>query len=134
LARKLTTEERKAKQTKKLFDGEVIATKVEVFRITKLTDGRHLYKIDTNAKQLHLTGACITTDTGVNIVIAEGGPKGIRKFNHLLLSRIDWNPTQGVRTACLCCFLAWPIAACGHLHCLCMCTIRSHRLALAWNC
>lgn len=30
-------------------------------------------------------------DGDCNLVIIEGGPKGIRKFNHLMLARIPWS-------------------------------------------
>jgi len=34
---------------------------------------------------------CILMSPLMNIVIVEGGPKGMRKFKKLMLRRIDWN-------------------------------------------
>jgi U4/U6 small nuclear ribonucleoprotein PRP3 len=50
---------------------------------------QHLFKINTNAQQYKLTGAGIIS-TLLNLVIVEGGPKGIKHFKNLLLSRIKW--------------------------------------------
>jgi U4/U6 small nuclear ribonucleoprotein PRP3 len=69
---------------------------VQVFRINELQDGRHLYKIDVNAVENHLTGVCVTTTVGCNVVVVEGDSKGIRRFNRLMLHRIDWNPLLNV--------------------------------------
>lgn len=47
------------------------------------------FKVDRNAKQLNLSGTAILFPT-FNMVIVEGGPKGIRFFKNLMLNRIDW--------------------------------------------
>merc|ERR1712137_878485 len=59
-ARKLPVEERKAKKRQKwMAEGEP-TTQVLVFKIKDLANKRHLFKIDMNAQQFHLTGCCIT--------------------------------------------------------------------------
>jgi U4/U6 small nuclear ribonucleoprotein PRP3 len=65
---------------------------VQVYRINDLQDSRHLYKIDINAVENHLTGVCVTTTASCSVVVVEGDSKGIRRFNRLMLHRIDWNP------------------------------------------
>jgi U4/U6 small nuclear ribonucleoprotein PRP3 len=65
---------------------------VQVFRVLRLDDGRNQYKVEINATENRLTGVCIVNANGINLVVAEGDPKGIRRFNRLMLHRIDWNP------------------------------------------
>lgn len=99
LARKLTTEERKAKKLRRMFDDTTPDTHVQVFRVNQLNEGKNLYKVDVNAVENHLTGVCVTTETGCNVVVVEGDPKGIRRFNRLMLHRIDWNPMANMDAA-----------------------------------
>ena len=72
---------------------------LQVFRVNNLQDGRHVYKIDINAVENRLTGVCATTKTGINVVVVEGDSKGMRRFNRLMMHRIDWNPMVNVETA-----------------------------------
>lgn len=99
LARKLTTAERKAKKLRKMFDDEAPEIIVHVFRIRRLDDGRAIYKVDVNAIENRLSGACVCVDGGVAVVIVEGERKGVRRFNRLMLHRIDWNPMATVEGA-----------------------------------
>ena len=69
-----------------------------MYRVNDLSDKRHLYKIDINAVENHLTGVCVTTP-GVNVVVVEGDRKGMRRFNRLMLHRIDWNPLANANGA-----------------------------------
>jgi len=93
-ARKLPVEERKAKKKQKwLAEGEP-TTQVLVFKIKDLANKRHLYKIDMNAQQFHLTGCCITCPGVANIVIVEGGPRAIKRYKKLMLRRIKWTEDQ----------------------------------------
>ena len=69
---------------------------VQVFRVMRLDDGRNQYKVEINATENHLTGVCIVNESGINLVVVEGDPKGIRRFNRLMLHRIDWNPLLNV--------------------------------------
>ena len=46
-----------------------------------------------NAQQFHLTG-CVMLYQDVNLVVVEGGPKGLKKFKRLMMHRIKWNPKK----------------------------------------
>lgn len=37
-----------------------------------------------------MTG-CVVVYRGCNLVVVEGGPKGIRKYVHLMQNRIKWD-------------------------------------------
>merc|ERR1719356_1971284 len=89
-ARRLPPEERKAKKRQKwLAEGEP-TTQVLVFKIKDLANKRHLFKIDMNAQQFHLSGCCITCPGVANIVIVEGGPRAIKRYKKLMVRRIKW--------------------------------------------
>lgn len=88
--RQLTKEEKQAKiqlqHERDLSRGKFMV----VFRIESLNNGKHLYKINMNAKQLELNGICLHNPK-FNLVIIEGGSKGIKFYKKLLLKRINWN-------------------------------------------
>merc|ERR1719356_2232152 len=93
-ARKLPAEERKAKKKQKwMAEGEP-TTQVLVFKIKDLANKRHLFKIDMNAQQFHLTGCCVACPGVANIVIAEGGPRAIKRYKKLMVRRIKWTEDQ----------------------------------------
>jgi len=93
-ARKLPVEERKAKKRQKwLAEGEP-TTQVLVFKIKDLANKRHLFKIDMNAQQFHLSGCCITCPGVANIVIVEGGPRAVKRYKKLMMRRIKWTEDQ----------------------------------------
>ncbi len=48
------------------------------------------FKVETNAKQLFMTG-CIILYEDVNVVVVEGGPKQLKKYKQLMLNRIKWD-------------------------------------------
>ena len=48
------------------------------------------FKVNKNAQQYNLSGTGIMYPT-FNLVIVEGGPKGIKQYKNLLLKRMDWN-------------------------------------------
>jgi len=62
---------------------------VALFKIDTLTDPKHRFKVDSNARQLSLSGCALLFDD-LNMVVVEGGAKAIRKFKKLMLNRIDW--------------------------------------------
>lgn len=90
-ARKLTKEQRKEKKRTKLAKDAALGLQVALFRLTSLADPKHRFKVDSNARQLILSGCAIIFGGGMDLVIVEGGAKSIRKFKKLMLSRIDWN-------------------------------------------
>lgn len=88
-ARKLTKEEQHEKahlQREKDLEKGFFTT---VFKIDKLANPQHLYKIDVNAKQLELLGICLVNPR-FNLVVVEGGEKSMKFYRKLLSKRIDW--------------------------------------------
>mmetsp|Transcript_17901 Transcript_17901/g.41742 ORF Transcript_17901/g.41742 Transcript_17901/m.41742 type:complete len:590 (+) Transcript_17901:148-1917(+) len=89
-ARKLPAEERKQKRILKWKAENDPSTKVLVFRVKDLANKRHLFKIDMNAQQFHLTGVCITCPGVANIVVIEGGARAVKRYRKLMMRRIKW--------------------------------------------
>ncbi|CAM9669403.1 unnamed protein product, partial [Ectocarpus fasciculatus] len=92
LARKLTPAERKEKKRKKLVEDTSRQVHVAVFRVKDFSYGKLRFKVDVNAQQLNLTGTvllCPAAET--NLIVFEGGPKGIKKIIKLMLKRINWD-------------------------------------------
>jgi U4/U6 small nuclear ribonucleoprotein PRP3 len=54
-----------------------------------MTNPKHRVKVRMNADQLGLTGVTIFNPKFA-LVFVEGGFKGIKKFKHLMLDRMDW--------------------------------------------
>ncbi|KAK6503638.1 hypothetical protein TWF481_008644 [Arthrobotrys musiformis] len=61
-----------------------------VFRVERLTNPSHQFKIWKNAEQLALTGICINNPK-FNLVVVEGGEWAINKYKKLMLQRIKWD-------------------------------------------
>mmetsp|Transcript_111362 Transcript_111362/g.315250 ORF Transcript_111362/g.315250 Transcript_111362/m.315250 type:complete len:590 (+) Transcript_111362:104-1873(+) len=93
-ARKLPAEERKAKKQQKWMAETEPTTQVLVFKIKDLANKRHLFKIDMNAQQFHLTGCCVACPGVANIVIVEGGPRAAKRYKKLMTRRIKWPEDQ----------------------------------------
>lgn len=66
---------------------------VTVYRVHDLSSPAIKFKVDMNAQQLHLTGRLLLF-RDINIVIVEGGPKGLKKFRKLMMRRIKWDPEK----------------------------------------
>merc|ERR1712020_62806 len=62
---------------------------VAVYRIKNLANPARKFKVETNAKQLYMTG-CVVLYEDVNVVVVEGGPKQQKKYKQLMLNRIKW--------------------------------------------
>lgn len=54
-----------------------------LFRIKDLSNPSKKYKIETNSKQLFMTG-CVIMCKDCNVVIVEGGPKQQKKYKRLI--------------------------------------------------
>lgn len=93
-SRKLPAEERKQKKKQRWMAENEPTTQVLVFKIKDLENKRHLFKIDMNAQQFHLTGCCITCKGVANIVIVEGGPRAVKRYRKLMMRRIKWTEDQ----------------------------------------
>ncbi|PNT65801.1 hypothetical protein BRADI_3g02870v3 [Brachypodium distachyon] len=95
IARKLTPSERREKKERKLFDDPNASdTIVCVYRIRDLSHPQTRFKVDVNAQENRLTGAAVITD-GISVVVVEGGKKSIKRYNKLMLNRIDWAAAVG---------------------------------------
>lgn len=100
-ARKLTPQEKKEKLRRKMAEDTSSGVIVAVFYVASLQSSQHRFKIDVNAQQLGLTGGvliCSAPDLPCAIVVAEGGPRAVKRFSALMNRRIDWadfNEEQG---------------------------------------
>ena len=90
-ARQLTKEQKRDKKARKTKEDTTLGVHVAVYRIRDLTDmASKKFKIETNAKQLFMTG-CVVLYPDCCVVVVEGGPKQQRKFKRLMLNRIKWD-------------------------------------------
>ncbi|XP_053203205.1 U4/U6 small nuclear ribonucleoprotein Prp3-like [Panonychus citri] len=112
-SRKLTADQKKQKKIKKVKEDTSLGVHVTVYRILNFSDPKRKFKVETNAKQLQMTGIVVTFKN-VNVVIVEGGPKQQIKFEKLMMRRIDWNEDTGFKDKYVTgekvenkCFLVW---------------------------
>lgn len=88
--RKLTTEQRREKKVKKLKEDTTLGVQVSVYRIKDLHElASKKFKVETNAKQLFMTGT-VMLYPDCCVVVVEGGPKQQKKYKRLMLNRIKW--------------------------------------------
>ncbi|SPQ94618.1 unnamed protein product (mitochondrion) [Plasmodiophora brassicae] len=92
-SRRLTPQQRAEKKRKKLEEDTSREVVVAVFRVDRLDMPQNRFKMSVNAEELKLTG-CMICFEGCNVVVVEGGPRGIRKYTRLMLHRIKWVPEQ----------------------------------------
>eukprot|EP01040_Poterioochromonas_malhamensis_P008368 gene8368-9054_t len=89
---KLTPQQKRSKKMKKLQEDLSKGVTVAIFRITDFSCLKYRFKVDITAQQYFLSGlVLLCPDEKLNLVVVEGGPKGIRKFVKLLTQRIQWN-------------------------------------------
>lgn len=89
--RKLTVEERREKKVKKIKEDTSLGVLVSIYRIRELHElAAKKFKIETNAKQLFMTG-CVMLYPDCCVVVVEGGPKQQKKYKRLMLHRIKWD-------------------------------------------
>ncbi|ANB15967.1 Prp3p [Sugiyamaella lignohabitans] len=88
-SRKLTSEQQYEKWIAKSEREKSKGIYCAAFRIDKLSDGRHKFLVNYNAKHLLLNGMTIFNPKFC-LVIVEGGFLNIKKFSKLLLGRIKW--------------------------------------------
>ncbi|CAD6251204.1 unnamed protein product [Miscanthus lutarioriparius] len=96
IARKLTPSERREKKERKLYDDptNTVETIICVYKIRDLSHPQTRFKVDVNAQENRLTGAAVITDS-ISVVVVEGGKKSIKRYNKLMLNRIDWATAVG---------------------------------------
>lgn len=88
--RKLTQEQRHekiAQQQEKDLEKGYFTT---VYKIDNLGP-KEIYKLDINAKQLGLFGVCLLNPR-LNLVVVEGGAKGIKFYKRLVMARLARDP------------------------------------------
>lgn len=89
-ARKLTDDQRRDKKVRKMKEDTSLGVNVTVYRIRDLHDQQSKkFKVETNAKQLFMTGVCILF-RDCCVVVVEGGPKQQKKYKRVMLHRIKW--------------------------------------------
>lgn len=88
-ARKLTDDQRREKKIKKLKEDTSMGVHISVYRIKDLSNQSKKFKIETNAKQLFMTGIVIIF-RDCCVVVVEGGPKQQKKYRRLMMHRIKW--------------------------------------------
>ena len=98
--RKLSPQERRdkniAKWTRPLEKAQVL--KMSAYLIFRKISNKVRFKISKNAEQLHLGGLFLNSKLRKNdsneyypsLVVAEGSGKAVKRFDRLLLHRIDW--------------------------------------------
>ena len=104
-ARKLTPAQKKTKTLRKLREDLSCGVHVTVYRVHNLSSPAIKFKVDMNAQQLHLSGRLLLF-RDINVVVVEGGPKGLKKFKKLMMHRIKWNPEKKGDGVCVCCVCA----------------------------
>uniref|UniRef100_A0A1A9WSR4 Uncharacterized protein n=1 Tax=Glossina brevipalpis TaxID=37001 RepID=A0A1A9WSR4_9MUSC len=89
-ARKLTAEQKSEKKIRKIKEDTSCGVHVSVYRIKDLQDNASKkFKVETNAKQLHMTGTVVLF-RDCCVVVVEGGPKQQKKYRRLMQHRIKW--------------------------------------------
>lgn len=117
LARMLTPAERREKKMKKLLDFvpgsdvEQREIKVAVYKIKDLSRPQHRFKVQANARENHMSGIAIIVPGSFSVVVVEGGPKTLRRYEKLMLHRIKWNleedDEESVDQGANSCHLVW---------------------------
>ncbi|XP_045540840.1 U4/U6 small nuclear ribonucleoprotein Prp3 [Papilio machaon] len=89
-ARALTKEQKREKIDRKIREDTSMGVHVAVYRVKDLFEcASAKFKVEVNAKQLHMTG-CVLLHRGCCLVVVEGGPKQHDKYKRLMLHRIKW--------------------------------------------
>ncbi|KAF4756695.1 U4/U6-U5 snRNP complex subunit prp3 [Perkinsus olseni] len=95
--RKLPPEEKKLKKAGKWINAPETETQVHVsvYKVKDLSSKRHQFKVSKNAEQLHLSGMGIIAGPEVgNVIVVEGSRKAVRRYDKLMLRRINWNEAR----------------------------------------
>lgn len=113
-ARKLTHEQKREKKIKKLKEDTTNNVHVSVYRIKDMSNPAKKFKVETNAKQLFMTGIVVLF-RDCCVVVVEGGPKVQKKYRRLMMSRIKWEEdlvkgdpnAEADKEVFNCCKLVW---------------------------
>jgi len=90
--RKLTKEQKALKLKNKLEEDTSTCLSVALFLVKDMSHRYHRTKVDLNAQQLNITGGVLECEHNpkLSLVIAEGGPKAIKKYIRLMMVRMKW--------------------------------------------
>ena len=89
--RKLSKEQRKEKRARKLAEDTTQGVSVALFLVKDMSHRYHRTKVDLNAQQNGITGGVLEVDQPkLALVIAEGGPKAIKRYTRLMTVRMKW--------------------------------------------
>ncbi|CAD2103702.1 U4/U6 small nuclear ribonucleoprotein PRP3, putative [Plasmodium vinckei lentum] len=91
--RKLKPEEKSKKKINKWKSNPDEENEVLVIYITKVNNKKHIFKININAQQLHLTGVFVMTVL-YNFIIVEGKHISIERYKRLIFRRIKWDDDE----------------------------------------
>lgn len=87
---KLTTQQRREKNIKKLKDNASNGTHVSVYIVRNLHKSHgNKFKIEINAMQLYMSGV-VAMFHDFSVVVVEGGPKQQKRYRRLMMHRIKW--------------------------------------------
>ncbi|CAH1421652.1 unnamed protein product [Lactuca virosa] len=91
IARKLTPTERREKKKPKFFDdnNNTLETIVSIYKVNDLSHLQTRFKVDVNAQKNRLSG-CAVISEGISVVVVEGGGKSVKRYQKLMLKRINW--------------------------------------------
>mmetsp|Transcript_15451 Transcript_15451/g.35860 ORF Transcript_15451/g.35860 Transcript_15451/m.35860 type:complete len:618 (+) Transcript_15451:45-1898(+) len=112
---RLTKEQRREKKLLKAAADVAAGVHVVVYKVSSVASRQQLHKVELNATQLHLTGACLLVESPTlaggwavgssggasalggaagevgSVVVVEGGAKAQRAYGKLMLRRIKWD-------------------------------------------
>ncbi|KAL6776099.1 PRP3 [Auxenochlorella protothecoides x Auxenochlorella symbiontica] len=96
LARKLTPAEAREKKLRKLLgDPEADpTTSVSLYKVGSLARPQLKFKVSLNAQENHMTGVGLAVEGEFTLVVVEGPPKAQRRYEKLMLRRIQWNAEE----------------------------------------
>lgn len=87
--RKLTPEQRKAKEIEKRKEDTSASSSVAVFRILSLENSKNRFKIDREVQKNFLSGVAVYS-TDFVVLAVEGGPKAIARFTKKMIQKVPW--------------------------------------------
>lgn len=89
-ARKLTVDQKRDKKMRKIREDTSMGIYVSVYRIKDLhNNASKKFKVETNAKQLLMTGIVVLF-RDCCVVVVEGGAKQQKKYRRLMTQRVRW--------------------------------------------
>jgi hypothetical protein len=90
--RQLTPAQKSEKRARKLYEDTSESVHVALFLVKDMSHRYHRTKVDLNAQQNSITGGVLEcqSPSSLALVIAEGGPKAIKRFIRLMTVRMKW--------------------------------------------